>query len=106
MSSAGRWVMTFWFIAPCMLVPLAGLSWCRDNAKLLQQTEHIKVDPVVGHSAIHDPKNARAGGVDDFAGRGHALEGAAIRPAQAEASGDLVAFGKYILDLDTHVGER
>ena len=85
---------------------LAGLSWSGDNAELLQQTEHVKVDPVVGHLAIHDTKDARAGDVDCFARRWHPLEGAGIRRAKADAAGDFVSFSKDILDLQMKAGER
>jgi len=85
---------------------LAGLPWRGDNAELLQQTKHIKVDPVVGHLAIHDTKDARAGDVDCFASRWHPLEGAGIRRAKADAAGDFVSFSKHILDLHLKAGER
>ncbi len=84
---------------------LAGLSWRRDNAELLQQTKEIQVDPVVGHLPIHDSKDACGGDVDCFASRWHPPEGAAIRPVKAPASGDFVAFSKHILDLVMKAGE-
>ncbi len=85
---------------------LAGLSWRRDNAELLHQTERVKVDPIICHLPIHDTKDARGGDVDCSAGRWHPLEGAGIRRAKADAGGDFVSFSKHILDLGMQVGER
>jgi hypothetical protein len=48
---------------------LTGLPWRGDNAELLQQAEHVKVHPIVGHPAIYDTKDARAGDVNCFASR-------------------------------------
>src|SRR5215469_8935617 len=85
---------------------LSGLPWRGDNAELLQQTEHVKVDPVVGHLAIHDTKDARACDVDCFASWWHPLEGAGIRRAKADTAGDFFSFSKDILDLQMKAGER
>ena len=85
---------------------LAGLPWRGDNAELLQQTEHVKVDPVVGHFPIHDPEDARGEDVDCVASRWHPLEGAGIRRSKADAASDFVSFSKHILDLGMKAGER
>src|SRR5262245_1144146 len=85
---------------------LAGPSWRRDNAELLQQAEHVKIHPVVGHLAIHDTKYARAGDVNCFASRRHSLEGASIRRSKADAASDFVSLSKDIFDLQVKSGER
>src|SRR5215469_15799147 len=77
---------------------LAGLSWRRDNAELLQQTQVITVGPLFDRFPVGETEDVDARRADLFAGRCNAHQFSLMGAMKCETNHDAVSFSNDILN--------
>src|SRR5215212_7471531 len=95
-GSGFRFDETFWTRSLCSH---------RDDANLLQQSQHIEVEPAFCNAAVLEAEDDDPGDGDCLAGSGRAHERTVVMSRRFEAPGHLIAFGDQVFDSKVQVGE-